>query len=531
MRTFDELLEVESLRKAVKDIGYEIPTEIQSKAIPLVKEGKDMIAKSNTGTGKTAAFGLPLLEKIINKEIGQAIVVCPTRELALQVHEELVKFAKFSKNINVVSVYGGAPMDRQVRALKKGWQIVVGTPGRILDHTRRKTIRLENCDCVVLDEADEMLNMGFKEDIETILAQTKEGHQTILFSATMPKEIRKMAQRYIKNSVEIEVKAKQNTVEKIKQFFYDVRRDEKTKALKQILAFYESDLSIIFCNTKARVDEVVEELNKMNIKAMALHGDIKQERRTKIMNSFKKANKAVLVASDVAARGIDVNNIDLVVNYDLPQDNEIYVHRIGRTGRAGKEGVAVTFIQSGRQFKQLRDIMKYTKADVEKRELPTGEQLQLKQRDQLREKAMEVAQDGIHQENLQFANELIRDGLSVEEVISALVHLANGGNMPSSQAKKEKAKKKAQSVELKFSLGKAKNISSKDIKQAIVGYCDIHESEIAHIDVRRQYSIVMVNKSSAHKVVEDMHRAKINNKRCEVYYYKKEKSENKAVRS
>lgn len=531
MRTFDELLKVEALKKAVKNIGYEIPTEIQSKAIPLVKEGKDMIAKSNTGTGKTAAFGLPLLEKIATKEYGQAIVVCPTRELALQVHDELKKYAKYLDSINIVSVYGGSPMDRQVRSLKKGWQIVVGTPGRILDHTRRKTIRLQNCDCVVLDEADEMLNMGFKEDIETILSQTKEGHQTILFSATMPKEIRKMAQKYISNSVEIEVKAKQNTVEKIAQFYYDVKRDEKTKALKQLLAYYESDLSIIFCNTKARVDEVVEDLNKMNIKAMALHGDIKQERRTKIMNSFKKANKAVLVASDVAARGIDVNNIDLVVNYDLPQDNEIYVHRIGRTGRAGKEGRAVTFIQSGRQFQQLKGIMKYTKADVIRQELPTSEQMQGKKRDQLRAQALELAQDGIHQENLQFANELIRDGLSVEEVISVLVNLANGGNLVGDTTKKVKKQRKSQNVELKISLGKAKNISSNDIKNAIVGYCNLSEDEIAHIDVRRHYSIVLVNKTSAQKVVEEMQHAKINNKRCEVYFYKKDKKEATQTRS
>ncbi|NCC55525.1 MAG: DEAD/DEAH box helicase, partial [Erysipelotrichia bacterium] len=487
MRTFNELLEDKRLVKAVEAMGYETPTPIQEKAIPLVKKGKDMIAKSNTGTGKTAAFGLPLLEKIASCEYKQAIVICPTRELALQAHDELSKFSKYINEMNIVSVYGGAPIDRQIRSLKKGWQIVVGTPGRILDHMKRKTIRLHTCDCVVLDEADEMLNMGFRDDIEAILEKMKEVHQTILFSATMPKEIREIADRYLKDKVEIEVKSKQKTVDKIKQYYYDVRRDEKTEAVKKMLTYYESDLSIIFCNTKAKVDELVEELNRINVRAVALHGDIKQEKRTKIMNAFKKANKAVLVASDVAARGIDVNNIDLVINYDLPQDNEIYVHRIGRTGRAGKEGQAVTLIQNGRQFKQLKGIMKYTKAEIEKREIPSDQEMLSQKRNAFKEEIKQQAQSGLYQENLQLANELIRDGLSAEEIISALVGMAFGTNIPSDPNKKVHRKLK-DAVELKFSLGKAKNVTSHDIEKAILGNCHVNEKEIGKIDVRRQYS-------------------------------------------
>lgn len=530
MSTFYDLLEDKRLIKAVDAIGYETPTPIQEQAIPLVKNGKDMIAKSNTGTGKTAAFGLPLLEKIASCEYKQAIVICPTRELALQAHDELNKFSKYMNEINIVSVYGGAPIDRQIRSLKKGWQIVVGTPGRILDHIKRKTIRLGTCDCVVLDEADEMLNMGFIDDIESILKQMKEKHQTVLFSATMPNEIRRIADRYLTNKVEIEVKSKQKTVDKIKQYYYDVRHDEKTSAVKKLLTFYESDLSIIFCNTKAKVDELVEELNRINVKAVALHGDIKQEKRTKIMNSFKKASKAVLVASDVAARGIDVNNIDLVINYDLPQDNEIYVHRIGRTGRAGKEGQAVTLIQNGRQFKQLRGIMNYTKANVEKRELPSDNEMLSQKRNVFKEEIKAKAQEGLFQENLQLANELIRDGLSAEEVISALVGMAFGSNIPSDTTRKPR-RKISDGVELKFSLGKSKNITGHDIEKAILGNCNVSEKEIGKIDVRRQYSIVMVNKRSAEKVVEYMHRSKINNKRCEVYYYKKDKTDSKSIKS
>lgn len=530
MSTFYDLLEDKRVIRAVEEIGYETPTTIQIEAIPLVKNGQDVIAKSNTGTGKTAAFGLPLLEKLASCEYKQAIIICPTRELALQAHDELNKFSKYMSGINIVSVYGGAPIDRQIRSLKKGWQIVVGTPGRILDHMKRKTIRLHECDCVVLDEADEMLNMGFIDDIEAILSQVKTDHQTVLFSATMPKEIRRIAERYLKDKVEIEVKSKQKTVDKIKQYYYDVRRDEKTSAVKKLLTFYESDLSIIFCNTKAKVDELVEELNRINVKAVALHGDIKQEKRTKIMNSFKKANKAVLVASDVAARGIDVNNIDLVVNYDLPQDNEIYVHRIGRTGRAGKEGQAVTLIQNGRQFKQLRGIMNYTKADIEKRELPSDNDMLLQKRNRFKDEIKEKANDGLFQENLQLANELIKEGLSAEEVISALVGMAFGSNIPSNPSRKPR-RKIEEAVELKFSLGKAKNVTGYDIEQAILGNCDVNEKEIGKIDVRRQYSIVMVNKHSADKVIEYMHRSKINNKRCEVYYYKKDKENSKTMKS
>lgn len=522
MSTFEKLIENEKIKKAIYEIGYIEPTKIQEKAIPLVKAGKDMIAKSNTGTGKTAAFGLPILEKMAAGDYQQAIIICPTRELALQASDELNRFSRHLDEIRVVSVYGGAPIERQIRELKKGYHIVVGTPGRILDHIKRKTIRLQQCDCVVLDEADEMLNMGFVEDIEAILSQIKREHQTVLFSATMPKEIREIANTYLKDQEEIEVRSKHKTVEKIKQCYYDVRRDQKTDAVKLLLAYYESDLCIIFCNTKAKVDELVEELTKMNVRAVGLHGDIRQEKRTKIMKAFKKSKKGILVASDVAARGIDVSNIDLVINYDLPQDNEIYVHRIGRTGRAGKEGVAVTLIQSGRQFAQLKGIMKYTKADIEKKQLPSEEELLVKKRSQFKEEVLMRAQEGMIQENLQLANELIKEGLEVQEVISALVSIAFGGNVPSAEPKRKKTVLK-DGVELKFSVGKAKGITSKEIENAILGKCNLKEDQLGTIDVRRMYSIITVSSKVVDKVVSLMHKSKIDNKRCEVSFYKKDK--------
>lgn len=532
MSTFNKLIENENIIKAVEEMGYIKPTKIQEKAIPLLKEGKDMIAKSNTGTGKTAAFGLPLIEKTENEEFSLSIILCPTRELALQAETELEKFSKYVKNLKIVSVYGGAPINKQIRLLKEGCHIIVGTPGRVQDHIKRKTIRLKNCDCVILDEADEMLNMGFREDIENILKTIETPHQTIMFSATMPKEIREIAETYLYNPVEIEVKSKQKTVDKITQHYYDIKASEKIPVLKKLISYYESDLSIIFCNTKAKVDDVVEELNKMNIKAVGLHGDIKQEKRTKIMNSFKRSKKAVLVASDVAARGIDVNNIDLVVNFDLPQEKETYIHRIGRTGRAGKEGIAITFIHSGRQYKQLKALMKYIKTDIEKKEVPTEEELQTKKRNAFKELIFTQAQEGVIQEHLQFANEMLKDGLENQELVSALISIAYGGHMiPEPKKKKKEKQNLKEGIELKFSLGKTQKITYNDLQNAILSHCDIKEKEIGKIDIRKQYSIVMVDKRKAQDVITYMHRTKIKNKRCEVYYYKKNKTSRNEYRS
>lgn len=540
MHSFHTLIDSKNLERAIEEVGYETPTPIQEKAIPIVLEGKDLIAKSNTGTGKTAAFGLPILKKIEDKEFKSAIIICPTRELVQQADLELRKFSKHLKNINIVSVYGGAPIERQIRSLKQGYQIVVGTPGRLLDHIRRKTLKLYDCDCVVLDEADEMLNMGFREDIETILEKVQADHQTILFSATMPKEIRRIADTYLKDKVEIEVKSKQKTVERITQHYYDVRRDQKANAVKRLLTYYDTKLCIIFCNTKANVDELVESLHQKKIQALGLHGDIRQEKRTKIMNRFKTSERAVLVASDVAARGIDVNNIDMVINFDIPQDNEIYVHRIGRTGRAGKEGLALTFIQSKRQFFQLKDIMKYTNAVIERKELPDEFEMGKRKRTKFIEEILEVHnKQGLIQENLQIANELIKEGMSAEDLISALINFSYGGNVVANEKPKEErkaqrperkpAKKKNDDIELKFSLGKSKDITKMDVLNAINGKCDLREEGMIHkIDVRKMYTIVSVDKKVGNHILENMNRSKINNKRCEVYFYKKEKSASKS---
>ncbi|MDD6098422.1 MAG: DEAD/DEAH box helicase, partial [Oscillospiraceae bacterium] len=339
---FNKLNLSQELINAVECLGYAEMTEIQEKSIPLLLEGHDVIGRSNTGTGKTAAFGIPAVEQIspADSHNVSVLILCPTRELAMQACEEINKFAKFKKYVKTSAVYGGASMEKQIYALKKGANIVVGTPGRVMDHIRRRTLKLNNLKTVILDEADEMLNMGFREDIETILASVPEDRQTVLFSATMPPEILAITEKYQNDPVQIHIKSAQKTVSLVEQYYFEVAMGRKTDALKLLLLAYSPASSMVFCNTKKMVDELTEQLIQAGFRAAGLHGDMKQSQRTQVMNGFKKGASSVLVATDVAARGIDVSGIDAVFNYDIPQDNEYYIHRIGRTGRAGKAGNA-----------------------------------------------------------------------------------------------------------------------------------------------------------------------------------------------
>ena len=360
---FNELNLSQELIQAVDELGFTNMTEIQQQSIPMLLEGKDVIGRSNTGTGKTAAFGIPAVESITeaNKNNVNVLILCPTRELAMQAHEEIRKFAKYKKIVKAVSVYGGASMEKQIHELKRGANIVIGTPGRVMDHIRRRTLKLNNLRCIILDEADEMLNMGFREDIESILSDVPEERQTVLFSATMPPAILAITEKYQKNPVHIKIKSAQKTVELIEQFYFEVAMGRKTDALKLLLSAYFPASAMVFCNTKKMVDDLTEELIKSGFRASGIHGDMKQSQRTQVMNGFKNKSTEILVATDVAARGIDVSGVDAVFNYDLPQDNEYYIHRIGRTGRAGRTGTAYTLISGRKQFYELREIERYTK--------------------------------------------------------------------------------------------------------------------------------------------------------------------------
>lgn len=370
MTTFNQLGLSAPVLKAVSNMGFEEATPIQEKTIPVAIDGKDLIGQAQTGTGKTAAFGIPMVEKfdVYATQI-QGIVITPTRELAVQVAEELNKIGQFKK-IRVLPIYGGQDINRQIKALKKKPHIIVGTPGRLIDHIKRKTIRLNEIKMAVLDEADEMLNMGFIEDIEEILKEVPEEHQTLLFSATMPKPIQKLAQKFMGDPQIIKNKSKEVTVPNIEQNYVEVQEKQKFDVLCRLLDIESPDLAIVFGRTKRRVDELSEALNKRGYSAEGIHGDLTQAKRNSVLAQFKGGSIEVLVATDVAARGLDISGVTHVYNFDIPQDPESYVHRIGRTGRVGKPGIAITFVTS-REMGHLRIIENTTKRKVIRRPVPT----------------------------------------------------------------------------------------------------------------------------------------------------------------
>ena len=349
---FSELNLTPKVERAILEMGFDLATPIQSEAIPLIRTGVDVIAHSQTGTGKTVAYAIPAIERVDTHEENptvQVLVLCPTRELAQQVTDEIRKVARFKTGIRPVEIYGGAPMDRQCIRLRRA-NIVVGTPGRIMDHMRRKTLKFSNLKMVVLDEADEMLNMGFKEDIETILLDTPEERQMVLLSATMPPSILKLTQQFQKNPQLIEIDKGQMTIEDIQQSYIDVPHNKKKDALVALLRFYQPQRAIIFCNTKIMVDELSEILLNQQISAESIHSDIRQSRRTAVMQNFKHGRTSILLATDIAARGIDVSDVDFVINFDLPANSEYYIHRIGRTGRAASRGAPSLFAAAGAKY-------------------------------------------------------------------------------------------------------------------------------------------------------------------------------------
>ena len=380
----------ERILRAVEEMGFVHMTPIQEKAIPVFLEGRDVIGQAQTGTGKTAAFGIPMLQKIDEEDRSlQGMILCPTRELAMQAAQQLRQFAKYMHNIRVLAVYGGQDINRQIKALKGGVQIIVGTPGRVMDHMRRHTIRLDNLKMVVLDEADEMLNMGFREDMEAILGQIPCEHQTALFSATMPEPILQITDQFQTDAEMVKVVKKELTVERIRQYLYYIRRSDKEAAAARLIEYYNLKRGLIFCNTKSMVDELAENLKNRGIAAEGLHGDLSQAQRDTVMNRFRSGNLQMLIATDVAARGIDVNDVDGVINYDVPQDIEYYVHRIGRTGRAGRKGRSFTFANS-REIYKIREIERVCHTTITEKKLPGAAKVLKAKADKYLNKAWEL---------------------------------------------------------------------------------------------------------------------------------------------
>lgn len=419
MTTFYELSISQPIMKALEKMGFEESTPIQAETIPLAMQGNDVIGQAQTGTGKTAAFGIPMIEKIEQgqKKI-QGLVVTPTRELAIQVAEELNRLGKF-KGIRAMPVYGGQHMERQIRALKDGPHIVVATPGRLLDHMRRKTIRTIDVKTAVLDEADEMLNMGFIDDIRDILKHIPDERQTLLFSATMPKEIRDIATNLMNSPKEVKVKTKEMTVENIDQYFIEVPEKYKFDTLTNHLDINAPTLAIVFSRTKKRVDEIAEGLQARGFRAEGIHGDLTQGKRMSVLNKFKNSRVEVLVATDVAARGLDISGVTHVYNFDIPQDPESYVHRIGRTGRAGRAGEAISFI-TPREMGHLKSIEKLTKSKIKRIMPPTNQEAQRGQQQATVDKLLQTIDQKDLKSYQETANELLQDHDSITVIAAAL---------------------------------------------------------------------------------------------------------------
>ena len=417
-------LSAEVLR-AVADLGFEQASPIQSAAIPVLLEGHDVVGQSQTGSGKTAAFAIPAIELCAAQDRSvQVLILCPTRELATQVADEVHKLSAHKRGLHAVPIYGGASYERQFHELKKGVQIVIGTPGRIMDHMERGTLRLDSVKMVVLDEADRMLDMGFRDDIEHILKSTPEERQTVFFSATVSKPIRDLIERHSREPKSVKIEQKTLTVPAIEQWYFEVPQRSKREALLRLIDFHGFKLGIVFCNTQRMVDELADDLVAQGISADRLHGGLSQAQRTRVMDKFKKANFEFLIATDVAARGIDVDELELVVNYDLPYDAEDYVHRIGRTGRAGRKGLAATFV-TGRDIYKIQHLERFTRTKIQRGKLPTANEVEERRLEGVFDQIREVLERG--ELSTAPVDRLLEEGYNSTDIAAALFELLTGG--------------------------------------------------------------------------------------------------------
>jgi ATP-dependent RNA helicase DeaD len=504
------------INKAIKEIGYETPSPIQLKTIPLLLEGKDIIGQAQTGTGKTAAFALPLLQNInASSKALQAIVLTPTRELAIQVAEAIHSYAKYTKNVRVLPVYGGQSIFQQMKHLRNGIQIIVGTPGRVMDHMRRETINFDNLKMVVLDEADEMLRMGFIEDVEWILSHTSKERQTALFSATMPREVRRIAERHLTNAENVQIERKTLTVPAIEQTYVNVSESQKLDVLTKILEAEsnENEAILIFQRTRSGCDQLADKLQARGYAVEAMHGDISQNQREAVIKRLKTGKTEIVVATDVAARGLDVERISVVVNYDMPSDTESYVHRIGRTGRAGRKGKAILFV-TPRQTRMKRDIEHYTKQQIAPMKMPTQADIVARRVSSLKEKIVTA----LTEQELDLYLSLVEDfaeesGCDIAEIAAAAIFLAVGDKRLEVTPEVIEIDKFNYSeegmVKLFFNVGRKHNISPGDIVGAIANEAKVPGKAIGAIDVNDRFTLVDVPKEFIPQVLSKMKNTKI----------------------
>jgi ATP-dependent RNA helicase DeaD len=419
-KLFSELGLSPELLKAVAQMGFEEASPIQSQAIPALLSGSDVVGQSQTGSGKTAAFALPAIEKVdIRIRAPQVLILCPTRELAVQVAEEVAKLASFKRGVREIPIYGGQSYDRQLRGLREGAQIIIGTPGRIMDHLDRKTLKMDQVKMVILDEADRMLDMGFLDDIRSVLSQAPAERQTVFFSATVPRPIQDLIKTFTRHPVNVTIETQAQTMPDIEQVYYEVDRRFKLDVLCRLIDLQDIKFGIIFCATKMMVDELTEHLSARGYSADKMHGDMTQTMRERVIGKFKKRALEFLVATDVAARGLDVDDVEVVFNYDLPHDADDYIHRIGRTGRAGRSGRAVTFV-SGREIYKMQNIIRFTKAKIRRERIPSEEEVEEKRANVFYDSLRKTLEEGKYEKLI---GRLLDQGFAATDIASALMHL------------------------------------------------------------------------------------------------------------
>ena len=552
--TFKDLGLPEFILNAVADLGFETPSPIQQICIPHLLEGRDVLGMAQTGSGKTAAFSLPILAKIDPTEKHpQLLVMAPTRELAIQVADACEQFVKYAKGINIVTLYGGQRYDIQLRALKQGAQVVVGTPGRILDHLRRGTLSLAELKAIVLDEADEMLRMGFIDDVETVMAELPEHHQTALFSATMPEPIRRITKRFMNDPQEVKIKATQQSAPDIAQSCWYVHGFRKNEALLRFLEVEDFDAAIIFTRTKSGTLDVTELLEKHGFRAAALNGDMTQQLREQTLERLRSGSLDIVVATDVAARGIDIERISLVVNYDIPLDAESYVHRIGRTGRAGRSGRALLFVEP-RERRLLRNVEHLIKKNIEEVELPNHEVLQACRRKKFKDKI--TAQ--LEHHDLDLYRELLEDMFtadqSQEDIAAAMMMLLQGKQkliLPLDPVVDKKARRdrnergdrrenprsaerrgerkgygNPQPMDLyRIEVGRGDGVEVRHIVGAIANEGDINSRYIGHIKLYDDYSTIELPQGMPKELLQQFAKTRVLNKQMRMSFIGEAKGE------
>jgi ATP-dependent RNA helicase DeaD len=511
---FSELNLLPEILRAVEEIGFTEATDIQIGAIPLFLEGKDLIGRSSTGTGKTAAFGIPVVQMVSQSDgaKGQVLILSPTRELAAQTADEIHKFSKYLSKVGIATVCGGQPMVGQIHQLRTA-QIIIGTPGRIMDHMRRGTLTLNNLKSVILDEADEMLNMGFLEDIQTILTEAPETRQTALFSATMPSAIMQITKQFQTDPKIVAVDKGQKTVDNISQFYYNVPQANKNDALKLLLEYHHPKRALIFCNTKKMVDELCGVLNDSGFQSIGLHGDLKQSQRDQVMRDFKNGRNSILIATDVAARGIDVDDVEAVFNYDVPQENEYYIHRIGRTGRAGKTGASYTLAANRTQLTKVHTLERFMGAKIEEASIPSLEDIHVRHLKKFSVSIKLMVDENSGSEWIPFIEELEKDGYQPKDIAAALCAKIDSKNKRLSAVKNIR-KMDAIPVGngrtwLNMDIGTADKVDANFILGAIIEATGLSSKAIGKIYIFKDYANIEMTPEDANMVIRKMANSKI----------------------